>query len=76
MQPKPIRSFARGLGVLSALNRHGSATALTLAHETGLPRATLYRLLLTLLESGYVGRGTVVPKIGNIPSDMRELKVA
>ena len=58
MRPKPIRSFTRGLAVLSALNRHGSATALTLARESGVPRATVYRLLETLLEDGYVGRGT------------------
>lgn len=58
MQTKPIRSFARGLAVLAALNRHGSATALTLARETGVPRATIYRLLQTMLEEGYVGRGT------------------
>src|SRR5208283_4670980 len=58
MHPKPIRSFARGLAVLSALNRHGSATALTLARETGVPRATVYRLLQTLFDDGYVGRGT------------------
>jgi IclR family mhp operon transcriptional activator len=58
MQPKPIRSFARGLAVLSALNRHGSATALTLARETRVPRPTVYRLLETLLRDGYVGRGT------------------
>ena len=57
MQPKPIRSFARGLALLAALNRHGSATALMLARETGVPRATVYRLLQTLLEEGYVGRG-------------------
>ncbi|MBV8456173.1 MAG: helix-turn-helix domain-containing protein, partial [Acetobacteraceae bacterium] len=58
MEPKLIRSFARGLAVLSALNRHGSATALTLARETGVPRATVYRLLQTLLDGGYLGRGT------------------
>jgi IclR family transcriptional regulator, mhp operon transcriptional activator len=58
MRPKAIRSFARGLEVLSALNRHGSATALTLARETGVPRATVYRLLQTLLDDAYVGRGT------------------
>jgi IclR family mhp operon transcriptional activator len=58
MHPKPIRSFARGLAVLAALNRHGSATALTLARETGVPRATVYRLLQTLVDDGYVGRGT------------------
>jgi IclR family mhp operon transcriptional activator len=45
MHPKPIRSLPRGLALLSALNRHGSATALTLARETGVPRATVYRLL-------------------------------
>ena len=58
MQPKPIRSFSRGLAVLSALNRHGSATALTLARESGVPRATVYRLLQTLQDEGYVGRRT------------------
>lgn len=57
MHSKPIRSFSRGLAVLAALNRHGSATALTLAGETGVPRATVYRLLQTLLDNGYVGRG-------------------
>ena len=56
MQPKPIRSFARGLAVLSALNQHGSATAIALARESGVPRPTVYRLLQTLMDGGYVGR--------------------
>ena len=58
MTIKPIRSFARGLTVLSVLNRHGSATALQLARESGVPRATVYRLLQTLVDEGYVRRGT------------------
>jgi DNA-binding IclR family transcriptional regulator len=58
MEPKPIRSFARGLTVLSVLNRHGSATALTLARDSGVPRPTVYRLLQTLMEGGYIGRST------------------
>jgi IclR family mhp operon transcriptional activator len=58
VQPKAIRSFSRGLAVLSTLNRHGSATALTLARESGVPRATVYRLLQTLQDEGYVGRRT------------------
>lgn len=58
MSIKPIRSFARGLTVLSVLNRSGSATALQLARESGVPRATVYRLLQTLVEQGYVRRGT------------------
>ncbi len=53
-----IRSFARGLTVLSVLNRHGSATALQLARESGVPRTTVYRLLQTLVDEGYVRRGT------------------
>lgn len=56
MRPKPIRAFARGLDLIAALNRHGSATALTLARETGIPRPTVYRLLETLLEGGYIAR--------------------
>ena len=56
MRPKPIRSFSRGLAVLSALNAHGSETALTLAREAGVPRATVYRLLQTLMDDGYVSR--------------------
>ena len=53
---KPIRAFARGLELLAALNRHGGATALTLARETGIPRATVYRLIETLEREGYVAR--------------------
>lgn len=58
MPVMPLRSFARGLTVLSVLNRHGSATALQLARESGVPRATVYRLLQTLIDEGYVRRGT------------------
>lgn len=57
MDPKPIRAFARGLAVLEALNNQGSATALALSRETGVPRATVYRLLRTLQDGGYIGRG-------------------
>ena len=56
MQAKPIRSFARGLALLEALNRLGSATALVLAREANVPRPTAYRLLRTLEDAGYVGR--------------------
>lgn len=55
-RPKPIRAFGRGLALLAALNRHGGATALTLARETGIPRPTVYRLIETLERDGYVAR--------------------
>jgi len=57
MMAKPIRSFARGLAVLEALNQTGSATALELSQRSGVPRPTVYRLLRTLEEAGYIGRG-------------------
>jgi IclR family mhp operon transcriptional activator len=56
MQPKSVRALARGLTVLASLNRHGEASALELARETKLPRPTVYRVLQTLIEEGYVGR--------------------
>jgi len=54
MPAKPIRALARGLDVLEALNRLGTATALALARETGIPRPTVYRLLETLVGTGHV----------------------
>lgn len=57
MQPKPVRSFTRGLAVLEALNAQGSATPLELARHTGIARGTVYRLLQTLLDAGYIERG-------------------
>ncbi len=54
MPAKPIRAVARALEVLEALNRHGTATALMLARETGIPRPTVYRLLETLVGTGHV----------------------
>ena len=57
MQPKPVRSFARGLAVLEALNTHGSATVVELARQTGIARGTVYRLLKTLQDTDYVERG-------------------
>ncbi len=54
MRPKPIRALTRGLDVLEALNRHGTATAMVLARETGIPRPTIYRLLETMVLSGHV----------------------
>ena len=56
MQPQTVRAFERGLVVLTALNRLGTATALDLARATGVPRAAVYRLLQTLVEEGYVAR--------------------
>lgn len=50
-----IRSFARGLTVIESLGKgSGSHTVASVAIDTGLPRTVVRRILLTLLELGYV----------------------
>jgi IclR family mhp operon transcriptional activator len=51
-----IRSCVRGLELLKALNANNYATALELSRLTHLPRPTVYRLLSTLVEAGFVSR--------------------
>ena len=51
-----VRALLRGLDVLRALNRYNGGTVLDLVAETGLPRATVYRLLETLSTGGYVAK--------------------
>ncbi len=48
------RSLSRGLAVLLALNEHESATVGALARVLRVPRASLYRVLGTLAEDGFV----------------------
>jgi IclR family mhp operon transcriptional activator len=52
-----VRGLTRGLAILRALNENNYATALQLSRLTGLPRPTVYRLLDTLIASGYVAHG-------------------
>ena len=51
-----VRGSLRGLEVLQALNRNNFATVLELSRATGLPRPTVYRMLATLVEAGFVVR--------------------
>lgn len=54
---KQVFGLKKGLAVLRALNNHNDATVVEISGLTGLPRPTLYRLLATLQEDGYVDRG-------------------
>lgn len=49
-----VRALVRGLQILSLVNREGWATAGEIAKALGMPRPTVYRLLETLEEEGYV----------------------
>ena len=49
-----IRSLSNGLEILIFLNRQNSSSAGELSKKLGIPRATVYRILGTLEEKGFV----------------------
>lgn len=49
-----VRSLARGLAILQYVNKKGEVRPGEIAKATGIPRSTVYRLLETLEELGYV----------------------
>jgi IclR family transcriptional regulator, mhp operon transcriptional activator len=53
---RPIRALMRGLEALTVLNLRDGATVSEVAHEIRLPRTTVYRILETLRDSGFVFR--------------------
>jgi IclR family transcriptional regulator, mhp operon transcriptional activator len=55
-QAEGVRAFKRGLDVLHEVNRSDGIRAGDLARQLDLPRPTVYRLLETLEELGYVAR--------------------
>lgn len=54
--PPPVESLQRGLAVLGAIQRASALSFTELQLETGLPKATLVRLLHTLVDSGWIRR--------------------
>lgn len=57
--PKRIRSLDRGLSIVEHLSRHGLSSLADLRRATGLSNATLFRLLATLRDRGWVRRNIV-----------------
>ncbi len=53
---RPIRALMRGLDALTVLNLRGGATVSEVAQEIRLPRTTVYRILETLCNAGFVFR--------------------
>lgn len=53
---KDVRSLARGLRILETLGEMGWTSPGTLSREVEIDRSTIYRLLNTLVECGYVVR--------------------
>ena len=57
--PKRVRALDRGLEVIEHLSNHGLSTLGSLRTATGLPNATLLRVLATLQDRGWVRRNIV-----------------
>jgi len=53
---RPIRALMRGLEALTVLNLRDGATVSEVAQEIRLPRTTVYRILETLCNAGFVFR--------------------
>jgi IclR family mhp operon transcriptional activator len=53
---RPIRALMRGLDALTVLNLRDGATVSEVALEVRLPRTTVYRILETLCDGGFVFR--------------------
>src|ERR1700761_5001725 len=53
---RPIRALMRGLDALTILNLRDGATVSEVAQEIRLPRTTVYRILETLCNSGFIYR--------------------
>jgi IclR family mhp operon transcriptional activator len=53
---RPIRALMRGLDALTVLNLRDGATVSEVAQEIRLPRTTVYRILETLCNAGFVVR--------------------
>ena len=53
---RPIRALMRGLDALTVLNMRDGATVSEVAQEIHLPRTTVYRILETLCDAGFVFR--------------------
>lgn len=56
---RPIRALMRGLDALTVLNLRDGATVSEVAQEIRLPRTTVYRILETLCNAGFVFRDAV-----------------
>jgi IclR family mhp operon transcriptional activator len=54
MQVKSISALARGLEVLQILQSSGALTLADLHRLTGIPKASLLRILKTLMQGGFI----------------------
>ncbi|MGE3159998.1 MAG: helix-turn-helix domain-containing protein, partial [Xanthobacteraceae bacterium] len=73
--PQTVHALERGLSVLAAINEFAPASLSILVDATGLPKATVVRLLHTLREAGYVEHAEnagyrLLPRVRNLFSSI------
>ena len=77
--PQTVESLQRGLHILATIQRASALSFTELRESTGLPKATLARLLHTLVDSGWIrrqsarGRYVAETSPGLPPAQRREL---
>ena len=73
-----IRSLSRGLDILTILNKKGSASASEISVSLRMPRSTVYRILETLVNKGFIyqhksdKRFRLTDKIGTLSNGYTE----
>ncbi|XPF93279.1 helix-turn-helix domain-containing protein [Colwellia sp. RE-S-Sl-9] len=76
LQSKSVQSLVRGLNILVVVNEKTPATVTQIVASTGLPKATVIRLLKTLSNEGYIsmdrtaGGYKPLPKVRLLASPM------
>jgi IclR family mhp operon transcriptional activator len=66
------RGVGRALAVLQALNLQSGATVTQLRQQSGLSRPAIYRILQSLMQTGFVSRGRI-PRTYVLTSKVRSL---
>ncbi len=70
---KPVRALSRGLLLLQIMNREGPISVQDLALKSGVNRTTVYRLLETLEENGFVQSGPLSGKLWHLKMGVKSL---
>ena len=72
---KSVEALRRGLAVFHAIQQSSAVTFTELRHQTGMPKASLLRILKTLQEAGWISRNELEKRYvpATVPGEMDHL---
>ncbi len=72
---KSVESLRRGLAVFHAIQQSSAVTFTELRHQTGMPKASLLRVLKTLEEAGWISRNDLEKRYvpATVPGEVDDL---